>query len=133
MEEALIARLLAADALAALVSRRINWSVRPQGSALPALVLTLVNGRRLYAFDGPVNLVESRVQADAYAADYLTAKTIVRAVVADLGGQRFTLGGVEFQGVFVDAERDFFEGEDPDCLFRIMLDLRVWHTEPPQA
>ena len=46
MEEALVAYLLANAGLTAIVGNRINWTTRPQGAAVPAVVLTKVSGVR---------------------------------------------------------------------------------------
>lgn len=128
MEAALVAKLLASSGVTALTGARINWLRRPQAEALPAIVLQLVDGVPDYLLDGSYSLTESRVQMDAWARSFKQAKQIARAVEAALSGQRFTLSGVRFEGVFIASERDDTFDETPDAYFRTSLDLMVHHA-----
>lgn len=127
MEPALIARLLATAGLTALVSTRINWARRPQGEALPAVVLHRIDGGVDYHTEGPSGLVESRVQVDCWAASYGSAKAVARQVEAAVSGARFTSGAIRFDGIFIIDERDTtFDETTP--IFRTSLDLAVHHA-----
>ena len=64
MEAALIAKLLATAGVTALVSTRINWGRRPQGSALPCIVLHRIDGTPDVHHGGRSGLVSSRVQVE---------------------------------------------------------------------
>lgn len=134
MEEALTAVLLADEPLRDLVAGRIHWLARPQAESLPAITLQRIGGRRDYRTDGPSGLVESRVQLDAWGARFADAKGAARAAVRMLSGLSGRVADVEFHGVFVDAESDQRDttnsvGEHPSGVFRVRVDLMVWHTE----
>lgn len=128
MEAALLARLLATAGLTALVSTRINWTRRPQGEALPAVVLHLIDRGPDYHTQGASGLVENRVQVDCWASSYKSAKAVARAVEAAVAGQSFVQGAVRFDAVFLADERDASLEEAPETLFRTSLDLMVHHA-----
>ena len=129
MEEAIINRLLATAGVTALVGTRVYPGARTQGSALPALVFNRISGVRDYTMTQASGLVESRVMVDVWAASYGAAKTLARAARAALSGISGTFSGIEIQGVFLDGERDSFEGEAPKRLFRVSMDFKVWAVE----
>ena len=126
MEAALITKLLASAGVTALVSARINWSRRPQGAALPAIVLHRIDGAPDVHHAGASGLVTSRVQVDCWAATYGSAKAIARAVETAITAQTFTQGAVRFDVILIADERDStFDETTP--IFRTSLDLMV-HT-----
>jgi hypothetical protein len=131
MEEALIGQLLASSSLAALVAARVYPARRPQASDLPAVVLTRVDGVRQYADEGPIDLVQSRVQLDCWARTYAEAKAVARAVRDALLDLEGVYGGVEFQASHLEAERDFAEdgANQAEYLHRVVLEFLVWHRE----
>jgi hypothetical protein len=128
MEGALIALLLADSGLVAIAAARVYPGSRPQGSALPAIVLARVSGAPLYADDGEVGLGQARIQIDCWAATYGEAKTLARAVTACLSGFEGTVGDTVFQFIELDTERDLREGgsDAADYPFRTALDFLVW-------
>jgi hypothetical protein len=127
MEAALIAKLLAATGVTALVSTRINWSRRPQGAALPAIVLHRIDGTPDVHHAGASGLVVSRVQVDCWGASYGSAKAVARAVETAITAQTFTQGAVRFDVILIDSERDDSTDETTP-LFRTSLDLMVHHA-----
>lgn len=127
MEAALIAKLLAATGVTALVSTRINWSRRPQGAALPAIVLHRVSGLPDVHHAGASGLVVSRIQVDCWAASYGSAKAVARAVESAITAQTFTQGSIRFDVILIDSERDDSTDETTP-LFRTSLDLMVHHA-----
>lgn len=127
MEADLITRLLATAGVTALVSTRINWSRRPQGAALPAIVLHRVSGTPDVHHGGASGLVMSRVQVDCWAASYGSAKAIARAVQTAITAQSFTQGATRFDVILIDSERDDSTDETTP-LFRTSLDLMVHHA-----
>jgi len=131
MEEALIGFMLADTQLALLVSNRIDWQTRPQGSALPSISLQRVSGVRDYAMQGPTGLVASRVQIDCWGSTYASALGVARAVRDLLSGIRRDIGSTEFQGAFIDSERHGYEkdGNAADAFHRVSMDFQIWHTE----
>jgi hypothetical protein len=128
MEAALLAKLLATAGVTALVSTRINWTRRPQGEALPCIVLHRIDGTPDYHHGGASGLVESRVQVDCWGASYKTAKGVARAVEAAVTAQTFTQGAIRFDVILIADERDSTFDEKPDTLFRTSLDLMVRHA-----
>jgi hypothetical protein len=128
MEEALIARLIADSGVAAIAAGRVYPGARPQGAALPAIVLHRIDGAPLYADEGEVGLAEARIQIDCWATTYGEAKTLARAVTGALSGFAGTVAGTVFQFIELDAERDLREGgaEAADYPFRTALDFLVW-------
>jgi len=127
MKEQLRARLLADAELAGLVAARVSWGARPRMDALPSVCLHLISGVRNYHLGGSSELVQSRVQADCWAATYADATAVSRAVVADLSGLREP--AMRVQGAFVVDERDLAdEGSAADeILYRVSVDLMIWH------
>lgn len=128
MEEALIARLLASTALAALVGDRITPGRRDQGAALPALVVHKIDAPRDYHLQGASGLITARMQVDCWGADYASAKRAARAVAAAMSGARWSAAGVRFDGVLVEDESDDTFDEGSEALFRTRLDLMVHHA-----
>lgn len=127
MEETLAALLLTDTAVAAIAGNRVNWSDRPQGSALPAVVLHRVSGGRDYHMAGPSGFVRSRVQADCWALTYKDAVQLSRAVRVALSG--YSSG--DMQGAFIEAERQSVEKEADGAqrFFRVSLDFMISHAE----
>lgn len=127
MEEDLVAHILASGDVSAIVQNRVSWVQRPQGSALPAIVLTLVSARRTYAMGGQSGLAESRVQVDCYGDKYGSTKLLGRAVADLLSGARTTIGDTIIEGAFLDGERDLYEDESK--VFRNSQDFIIWHKQ----
>lgn len=126
MEEQLLQHLAGDAAVTALVADRIVWNARPQGEALPCIVLHRITGGRDYAMAGRTGLVESVVQIDCWGERWLSAKQVARAVVASLDG----LAEEPFQAAFIDAERDTMDADDDGREFhRTMVDTRIWHSD----
>ena len=127
MEAALIAKQLASVGITALVSTRINWSRRPQGEALPAIVLHRIDGTPDVHHGGASGLGVSRVQVDCWGASYGSAKAVARAVEAAVTAQTFTQGVIRFDVILIADERDSTSDETTP-IFRTSLDLMVYHA-----
>lgn len=127
MEEALIAKLLATTAIAALVGTRIYPGAKPQGSALPAIVCNLISALPSYSDDGEDGIREDRIQIDCWAETYTAAKLTARAVVAALSAFQGTVSGITFQYITLDLEHDLTESgaNAADYPFRTSLDFNV--------
>lgn len=129
MEEALVARLLAASAISAIVGGRVNWGERPQKEGLPAITLSVISPGRNYTHGGADDLASPRVQIDCWARTYLSAKSLARAV-RDTLEPPATQGAIKFSASFLDGERDLGP-EDVGGgakVFRISLDFIVWFS-----
>lgn len=127
MEETLVALLLNNSAVALIADKSVNWSERPQGASLPAVVLHRISGARDYNMDGASGLVRSRVQADCWALTYKDAVRLSRAVRGALSGYR----AGDTQGAFIDSERQSVEKEADGAqrYHRVSLDFIIWHAE----
>lgn len=110
---------------------RVVWNTRPQGSALPATVLTVVSEETIYTYRDAGNLISSRVQVDIYAGTYGDAVTADRLLVSAISGYSGTVGDTEFLAVFLESRFDATEtpaaGSAP--IHRISRDLMVKHKE----
>lgn len=129
MEEALVAFLLADAALDALVGNRIYWVRRPQDEeALPTVVLTKISHNADYHMTAPSGLFQTRLQVDCWGETFASVTNTARAVKNILSGASFTQSGIDFQGCFLDNERQLFEDEEPTRLHRISMDFIIWHS-----
>lgn len=77
MEKTLRKRLVDAG----VAGGKVYWVQRPQGSALPALVLQIISEPRPQHLKGFEDMTESRVQFAALATDYEVAKGILEAAI----------------------------------------------------
>ena len=129
MKSDLSAYLLAATSLTALVSSRIKWLLRPQGSGLPAITLQTASAPRGYTMRGREGLVGYLVQFDIWGSTYAQTQAVLAALLPVLDG----MTTLPFKMAFVENERESFEPQEgPDAtastdIFRTSLDVRVWH------
>lgn len=131
MQEQFLKLLRADAAIAAIFEDRINWVVRPQeDSVLPAMTISRVGKTNVVHTKGATDTSETRVQMDIWGESYTQAVAGVRALVALLNAYRGIYEGVNFQGIFLENERDFSDkgNEAKETLFRISLDALVWHS-----
>lgn len=91
MEGALRARLVAA---ATSAGSRVYWDDRPQGAALPAVVLSVISDIRAQHLKG-FDMLEARVQADVLALSFADKKVLKEAVIAALAPAHLG-NGVQF-------------------------------------
>lgn len=128
MEKSLIAYLLAFPALQALVSNRINWQVKPQGTLNPYVVLNVVSGVRDANYQSHDALVQTRLQADCWGLTFASAKAVGDAVQERLLSFRGAYLGTYFDGIFLDSERHGYDAsQTPDKLYRVSIDFMIWH------
>lgn len=130
MEQALSAYLRESAAVVAIVGVRIDWGLRPQGSALPALGLTVVSRIPVDSDEGDSRLSTSRVQADCWAATTTGAKALATALRATLSGRHFQSLGVTFD-VWTEIETDFAAELDKGGvpIHRVGVDYLINHIE----
>jgi len=109
----------------------VAWSARPQGSELPALVLSVVSEVTYYTYLGVGGLMQTRVQADALGASFLAAATLADALKSTVGGYHGTVGGTVFAGIFLDGGfADTTEaGSGAAPIHRFSRDLIIHHKE----
>ncbi|VVT20318.1 conserved hypothetical protein [Sphingomonas aurantiaca] len=130
MEEALRAKLLETVALKALVDTRVDWGLRPQGSALPGVALFGVTGIPGMTMTGASGWTRSRVQIDVWGRTYKAARDVADTIAGEGGalvGFRGTVREVRLR-TFILGRRT---GDDTDAqgpIFRQSIDVLVWHA-----
>lgn len=127
VEVALRSRLKADAAVAAIVATRIDWSVRPQRSAMPAIVLQVVSDVRPQTFKENTGTRETRVQIDCYALTRAQAISLRDAVINAIssGGTFFS---VSFSRTFINNVIDRGENTDTGFVHRELIDASIWHS-----
>lgn len=108
-EEALFAILSNDAGVTAIVGDRIYPLQTPEEGQYPALSYWRVDGPREHALDGPAGLARPRMQVDAWANDFRTAKAAIEAVIEALDGYRGTVAGVSIVGILALNDHDIFE------------------------
>lgn len=126
METALRSRLLASEALAAIVGTKVDWMVRPQRDALPGVTLQIVTDERTQNFSGFDGMQPGYVQIDPWSATYAEAVAMKEAIIAAVtpAGLFF---GVRFTRGFVTV-RDLGEQTDTIFVFRPSIDLTFFYS-----
>lgn len=133
MEEALRDLLLTTVPIADAVGRRVDWGVRSQGSALPAITLHQISGTPTMRLDGPADWERDRIQIDCLGRTYKAARDLADAI----GGRRGLLVG--YRGdrkgqrlrTFVMGSRSDNDSDSVGPVFRASVDVMVWHTPLP--
>ena len=130
IEDALYSLLAASGAVASHVGDRIYPVVRPQNSALPAIVYQQISGPRSHAMDGPSSLVESTWQVSCWAASYTQAEQLMDAVRSTLDGYSGTVAGVDIEGIFLIDVADLYNTEPKATqTFGKRMDIQVFYQE----
>lgn len=125
MQGALRARLLAAAPVTALVSQRIYWVDRPQGSSLPVIRLQVVSDPRPQHLKGFQTLRETRVQVSVLAETYASARAVTEAAIAALVPQN-TSNGIIFDRALVDAADESGDQTETQFIHHHRTDLLIW-------
>jgi len=125
-EVAAAGRLLGASAVAILVGQRVDWTRRPQGAPLPAVVLELITDPRPQTHDGADSIRWSRVRAKCLAETRAGAIALREAVIAALvpAGE---FGGVWFDNSYVDQVRDLGGDTETGFVECDGVDFILWH------
>jgi Protein of unknown function (DUF3168) len=124
---ALRSRLLAAGPLIALVGKRIDWKLRPQGSALPAIVLTLVSDPRPRMMKGPIDYRSSRVWIDCVADTRAKCTQMSDAVLAVIEPNGL-FSGVRFGPPTDVSVMDKGEKTETGFTHCDRIEARIWHN-----
>ncbi|MAN12115.1 MAG: hypothetical protein CMN63_06840 [Sphingobium sp.] len=136
MEEALRAYILAMPGIFDAVTKRVDWSLSPQGRPYPSIVLWNISDIEQMNLAAPSGWTRSRVQIDIWADTHKIAKDLSlsiapRGIKAGLNGLRATFGGYRFR-IFVidrDASTDEDKAVSSGVVHRFRLDLDVWHSK----
>jgi hypothetical protein len=129
IEEAVVARMLADSALAALIDQRLYPLVIPQDVALPAVAYQKIDSPKTSSHSGRSDLARSRFQFACLAATYAGAKALASAVVDCWWGWRGTAAGVRIDGSLVenDSDSEIDRGSLVEPV--VMIDVVIWHAE----
>lgn len=136
MDEALRDLLLGTAAITDIVARRVDWGVRPQGDALPALTLARISGVTQMNMDAPSGWNADRIQIECWARTYKVAKDL-SLVLASPGGPSQPKGLlVGYRGehlsvrlrTFVVNCRSDSDSDAKGPVHRTSVDVVVWHT-----
>lgn len=125
-ETALRQRLKDDATVAAIVGTRIDWTLRPQATPLPALVLLIVSDDRSQNMSGFNGYRPTRVQIDAYGRTRAEVVALREASIAAVIPEA-TVGGTSFLRSFVNTIVDRGENLDTGFVHRDLIDLNIWH------
>lgn len=118
LEEAIVARVAAIPALAALVSTRVYPLVLPQNPTLPALTYRRISTTRPTAMGRDPGIAFPRIQftvwATGTAGGYANAKAVKDALRGDGAGSAFqrwrgTVAGVQVLDSVLANELEFYD------------------------
>jgi hypothetical protein len=130
LQAALRARLVADAAIASVVGQRVYWGIRPQGTPLPAIVLTKVAPGQEWTHAGPDTMVNPWVQIDVYADNYPSAGGVIDAVQAEMQRlDRVEIEAWEFvpPAVLTNEQWPGVEGlPEGGLAHRVTQDYRFW-------
>ncbi len=127
MEEALVARLRAATAVAAIAGPRTSWFERPRKGGFPCIVLTEVSPGREWTHEGPDGLDRPRVRFDCWAESDTTALALSRAVLTEMEQPR-TVADWVFHEAAIEARRTDIDDLDGGTkVFRVQMELSFFH------
>lgn len=105
MKQALRTRILNNTA----AGSRVDWGLRPQANALPAIRLTKVSTPRDYQMSGAMVTQKHRVQIDCFGSTYKAASELGDAVIALLEPESGSFLASFVQGDF-DRQEDLETG-----------------------
>lgn len=136
MEEALRDLLLATAAITDVVARRVDWGVRPQGDALPAITLERISGTADMNMNAPSGWEVDRIQIECWARTYKAAKDIALWLASPGGPSRPVGLLVGYRGenlgvrmrTFIIGRRSDSDSDNKGPVHRSSVDVAIWHT-----
>lgn len=135
--ETIRAVLLDDAAILAAFEQRVYPTQLPDAPSYPAIVLTKINGRGEYDYQGDVGVEEARVQVDIYSEDGASAlialRTLVRRRLSGFtGGPASSPVSCAIQTCMCITDSDFPVSDTERAgprLRRRLLEFMVWNTE----
>lgn len=127
MQAALRKRLVDASPVAAIASTRINWIIRPQGDALPAITLQTISGGNETDYTANQQTQTNRVQIDVWGKTYASVRALAAAVIAAVEPPH-SGDGIRFERSFLENQSDLGEQTDTGFIHRISLDFIIWYA-----
>jgi hypothetical protein len=101
---------------------RVDWGLRLQGNALPAIRLTKIRTPKDYHMGGAQTTQFHRVQVDCFGATYKAAGDLGDAVIALLEP-----AAGEFQASFVVGDNDRQDDTETGPVHCRVLDFQITH------
>lgn len=120
-EQQLRAALVGHAGVTALVGARVYPLLIPEGTPLPCVTYQRVSGTPENTLEGHSGLEEVMVQVDCWSATYGGAKALAKQVRAAMAAAPF--------GSYLDQDRDLYDGEPNNTIYRVSCDYRCWHSE----
>lgn len=111
----------------------------PQDPTFPAARYTILADVNDQHHGGVTKLRVATVRLEVFAASYVAAVDLQKAIKDAIGGLSGTLGSspnsVTCQAIFVRGETDAFEddldaSDDPQGIFGRSADYEIWYLEP---
>ncbi|MGG3810990.1 DUF3168 domain-containing protein [Methylorubrum rhodesianum] len=123
--------LLASPAVTAIVAQRVNPGIGPQNGTLPDIVVNRISGGPTYGLARSTGLIASRVQIECRAKSFTAAENLGAAVLGALKDFRGTVNGLRV--TMMATGSDYADHADDASVFRRILDVYVWCSEPVAA
>ena len=112
-EQGIVAKLLATDAVTALVAARIQPPPLEDDATLPIITWQVISATRPPALDGPIGLASKRIQLTCWAATTAGASALAEAVRLAVNGASGSVAvgddTVYFHALFLEDEGDVLE------------------------
>ena len=129
MDEAFRDLLLEHAPIGAVVQRRVDWGVRPQGSPLPAIALHTISGLPQMNMSGDGGWSRDRIQIDCWGRTYKAAKDLAKIIAGRGGllvGYRGDHLGVRLR-TFILGRRSDTDTDDQGVVHRTSIDALIWN------
>lgn len=126
-ESAVVLRLMADSAVAAIAGQNIEWDDRAPDAPLPAIMLQTITDVRPQTHDGFDDFRGTRVQVNCLARSKNQAIELREAAIAALVPPA-SIGGVTFLRSFVDGGGSDAEQITNGRICRERTDLIIWHN-----
>lgn len=129
MDEALRSLLLEHASIAAVVQRRVDWGVRPQGDALPGIAMFRISAVPQMNFDGSAGWSQDRIQIECWGRTYKAAKDLSLMLAGRGGllvGYRGDHLGVRLR-TFVVNRRSYTDTDTAGIVHCTSIDVQVWN------
>lgn len=109
--EKVVYSLLNVAGVTALVGTRFYSQTRPEGDALPAIVLSLISDVQVPPISAStgLNLFEARVQVSCFGVTSESAKTVADAVITACNFKSGTINGVTVSATFAERGADDYD------------------------
>lgn len=131
-ESAIVARLKSDEGVTIWVDDRIYPIFIPESATLPCITYQTISRPEQQSHDGPVHLVNSRIQITSFADHFDDALSVAAAVRESLNGFAGIFENITIQYINVDGGGDVPSvSPDNDQLRRFgrRIDFEVWSEE----